>query len=122
MFNEAGKNVIQATMKGITGRHIRILFQQFDTNGLPHRSWGGSPPDGKKMDAFLKINVMQEGRIIPLHTEYDKMIWSGLSWAAGEIDTKDIKTDEPLNIECISFEQEKLQLKANVYIVSYGGT
>jgi hypothetical protein len=119
LFKETGKNVIRATMKGITTGHIRIMFQQFDTNGLPHRSWGGSPPDGKKMDAFLKIKVTQNNKALPLKIEYDKMIWSGLSWAAGEIDAKDINADEPLNIECISFEQDELQLRANVYAVKY---
>ena len=119
LFKKTGKNEISASMKGITGRHIRILFQQFGTNGFPYRSWGGSPPDGKKMDVFLKINVTQHGKVVPLHIEYDKMIWSGLSWAAGEIDAKDIAADEPLNIECISFEKEESQLKAYVYSVSY---
>ena len=71
------------------------------------------------MDAFLKIEVMQNGKALPLRLEYDMMIWSGLSWAAGEIDAKDIHADEPLSIECISFEKEKLLLKAFVYSVGY---
>jgi hypothetical protein len=121
-FNETGKNVIQSTIKGITGTHIRIMFQQFDANGFPHRSWGGSPPDGKKMDAFLKIRVTQNDKAVPLYMEYDKMIWSGLSWAAVEINAKDINAVDPINIKCISFEQEKLQLKANIYSVTYDGT
>ncbi len=119
LFKETGKNTIQANMKVITGKHIRILFQQFDNNGLLHRSWGGSPPAGKKMDAFLKISAMQNSKVIPVHIEYDKMIWSGLSWAVGEIDTKNINANEPLIIECSSTEVDKLHLEANVYEVSY---
>jgi hypothetical protein len=119
VFKETGKNVIQGEMRGVPGKNIRILFQQFDAGGLPYRSWGGAPPDGKKMDAFLMINVNQRGKGLPVHMEYDKMIWSGLSWAAVEINAGDYIADEPFSIECISFEQEKLQLKTVVYAVDY---
>ncbi len=118
-FTGTGKNKIAAEMSGIPGKHIRIIFQQFDANGLPHRSWGGAPPGGKKMDSYLKISITQNGAAVPLRIEYDKMIWSGLSWAAGEIDPKDIDMNKPLHIECVSFETDALQLKADVYAVAF---
>jgi hypothetical protein len=118
-FMKAGKNIIKATINNIPAKNIRIIVQQFDTNGLPHRSWGGSPPDGKKMNAFIKIIPVQNGKEIPMHIEYDKMIWSGLSWASGEINKKDIDTTKPLTIQCITTEKDELQLKAEIYEVEY---
>ena len=63
-------------------------FQQFDPNGLPHRSWPGGPPDGKKVSEVIKISATQDGKEIPLHIEYDKKIWSGLSWGSGRNKTR----------------------------------
>jgi len=118
-FSEAGLNSIRATVNAPGGKHIRILFQQFGPDGFPRRSWGGSPPDGKKMDAFLQISVTQGKKTVPLHIEYDKMIWSGLSWGAAEIVPGDWDAARPLEVQCHSTEAEKLQLKAHIYAVTY---
>jgi hypothetical protein len=114
-FKEIGKNLIEVTVTPIQNKNIRIIFQQFEKNGLPRRSWGGSPPDGKKMNELLKIAVKQNEKEIPLNIEYDKMIWSGLSWAAGEIDKKNIDLSKSLSIQCSSSETDELKLKAEVY-------
>jgi hypothetical protein len=116
---EIGRNNIEITVTPIPNKNIRVLFQQFEKNGLPRRSWGGSPPDGKKMNELLKITVKQNDRDIPLCIENDKMIWSGLSWAAGEIAKKDIDVTKPLILQCSSAETDALQLRAEVYVVEY---
>lgn len=118
-FIQTGKNKIAATIDKVPIKNIRILFQQFDDHGFPYRTWGGAPPDGKKMDIFFKINVSQNGKPVPIHIEYDKMIWSGLSWAAGEISEDDLDFAKPLVIECLSNETQNLNLKAEVYSVGY---
>ncbi len=118
-FKETGNNIIEGQTNYTTGNHIRIIFQQFDEWGYAYRSWGGAPPDGKKMTEYLKISVTQDGKQIPLHIEYDKMIWSGLSWGAAELDVKDIDTSKPIEIKCLSVETGKLQLKADVYGLMY---
>ena len=120
-FTTGEKNKISGTVNSIAGKDIRIIFQQFDASGLPRRSWGGAPPNGKKMNALLSIKVSQEGKQIPLKVEYDKMIWSGLSWGAGEISKMDFDPHKPLTVECSSAEQEAMHLKANVYAVDYEG-
>ncbi|MFT3702832.1 MAG: hypothetical protein QM802_10695 [Agriterribacter sp.] len=119
VFNATKENTIAATVTVAKQKYIRIIFQQYGADGLPRRSWGGAPPDGKKMDAFMKITVTQGKKNIPLHIEYDKMIWSGLSWAAGEINPKDIDATKPLEIACSSTEKDKLTLRATVYEVAY---
>jgi hypothetical protein len=118
-FSGNGRNSIVATFKSKAHRNIRILFQQFSPDGLPYRTWGGGPPDGKTMDKYFIIRVTQNGNAIPITIMYDKMIWSGLSWAAGEISKDDYEVNQPLTIECSSLEKETLSIKAKLYQVGY---
>jgi hypothetical protein len=118
-FNKTGKNSILGKMNAQAKKDIRIFFQQFGKDNYPRRSWGGAPPNGKKMDEFMKIIVMQGDKIIPVTIEYNKMIWSGLSWAAGEIRQSSFDPDKPLSIQCMSSESEDLKLQASVYAVTY---
>jgi hypothetical protein len=118
-FSAGGPKAIKASITVPASQHIRIFFQQFGSDGFPRRSWGGAPPDGKKMDAFLQISLHQDGRDIPFYKEYDKMIWSGLSWGAGEVDPAHLDASKPLEVVCRSTETDTLQLKAWVYAVTY---
>ena len=76
-FSVTGKNTISGKVKVLTGKDIRIFFQQFGSDNLPRRSWGGAPPNGKRMNEFLKIAVRQEKKTIPSFIQYDKndMVW-----------------------------------------------
>ncbi len=82
-FVVRGKNRVGGVVQPVGGKDLRILFQQFGPDGYPVRSWGGAPPDGQKMNTLLVIRASVGGRELPLYIQYDKMIWSGLSWAAG---------------------------------------
>jgi hypothetical protein len=119
VFLSSGKNEIAATITPFSRKNIRILFQQYDASGFPYRTWGGAPPDGKTMDKYLQLTAEQDGKSIPLTIMYNKMIWSGLSWAAGEIPAKYLNINRPLQIRCSSAEKESLTLKARVYAVGY---
>jgi len=103
----------------VKGKDLRILFQQFGPDKFPRRSWGGAPPNGKKMDEFFKIKVTQGKKTLPLIIQYDKMIWSGLSWAAGEVKSSSFDPSLPVNIQCKTTESDNLTLKAEVYAVLY---
>ena len=118
-FKEAGKNAIRGTFNPPAGNNIRIFFQQIGNDTLPHRTRGGGPPKGKRMDTVFTIRVKQGKKFIPVKIEYDKIIWSGLSWAAGEIAATSINDRLPMEIECTSTETETLSLRAEVYAVSY---
>ena len=117
-FAATGKNKIVGRV-AVKGGTLRILFQQFGSDGFPVRSWGGAPPDGTKMDKLLTIRCRQGGRELPLVVEYDKMIWSGLSWGAGELRQGSYDAGVPVEIECSSAEKSELRLEARVYIVEY---
>lgn len=121
LFKTTAKNEISGGFVAVPGKDLRIIFQQFGDNGLPVRSWGGAPPDGKKMNTLLIITAKQGGKSLPLHIEYDKMIWSGLSWAAAEIRHTSLEPGQPVEVKCISTEPAKLNLKAQVYAVDYKG-
>jgi hypothetical protein len=118
-FSPSGKNAIECSIKTTAHKNLRIIFQQFDSNGLPYRSWPGAPPDGKKVSEVIKINVSQEGKDIPLHIEYDKMIWSGLSWGAAEIKNGTFDPSKGLTVKCSTEEKNDLKLVADVYEVEY---
>jgi hypothetical protein len=96
-------------------QNIQIFFQQCKQNGIPFRSSGGSPPKGTPMNRYLQISVKQGKKEIPVRIEYDKMIWSGISWAAGEVDAKNINFGKPLEITCTSKEGEAQYFKIEVY-------
>jgi hypothetical protein len=114
-FVSAGKNMIHGFVRVGAGKNLRILVQQFGANGLPVRSWGGSPPDGKKMDTLIQIRARQGGADLLLFVEYNKMIWSGLSWGAAELRQGTFDASLPVEIECYSAEKDELRLEGRVY-------
>jgi hypothetical protein len=50
------------------------------------------------MSKLLSIKASQDNKDIPLVINYDKQIWSGLSWAVAEIENKNIKNNTPIII------------------------
>jgi hypothetical protein len=118
-FSAASKNVIEATVPAPAKGDLRIVFQQRDTKGAIMRSWPGGPPDGTPMDKFLKIEAEQDGKPLPVELSYDKRIWSGLSWGAGEIKNSSFDPGKPILIRCSSAEKDAVNLEAHLYVVQY---
>src|SRR5260370_758528 len=87
--------------------------------GKPVRSSRGAPPNGTSLGKILQIQAFQENRPVPVDINYDKAIWSGLSWGVGEVKGRDLKRAVPLTVRCISLEQRPLALNAQLYVVSY---
>ena len=71
------------------------------------------------MDHAIKIIVRQNEKEIETRKEYDKMIWSGLSWGVVEVEPSSINNSKPLFIQCSTEEKQPLTLKADVYAVKY---
>ena len=57
------------------------------------------------MNELISIVIRQGGAVLPLRVEYDKMIWSGLSWAAGELRRESYDASAPVEIECSSTDR-----------------
>jgi len=119
IFSEHGKNTIQATVSAPAHGDLRIVMQQRSTQGEIKRSWKGGPPTGTNMAKVLVLQAWQNGKPLPVEIDYDKVIWSGLSWAVGEIRHSDITPGEPITVQCSSAESDEVRLEGKVYLVSY---
>jgi hypothetical protein len=118
-FEPAGKNTMEAVIRPPAKGDLRILFQQRDEQGNIMRSWPGGPPSGKSIATVLKITVTQKGKTLPIDISYDKLVWSGLSWGAGEVANKDFATGGPITIRCFSEEKGSVKLEVYLYAVTY---
>jgi hypothetical protein len=118
-FEALPANTIEATVTAPQAGDVRIIFQQRDSEGAIMRSWPGGPPNGTPVGKVLKIYAEQEGKEVPVEIHYDKKIWSGLSWGAGEIKHANFVPGKPLLIRCSSAEKEKVILEGHLYAVGY---
>lgn len=119
IFARDGEKAITATVMPIEHGRLRMIFRQCDREGLAVRTTGGPPPEGVKLGSILRMQVTQEGRDIPVSINYDKAIWSGLSWAVGEVDFRDLDADRPLTIRCSTTETRAVVLHGELYAVEY---
>jgi hypothetical protein len=71
------------------------------------------------MGKVFTIQAKQAGRTIPVVIDYDRMIWSGLSWAAGEIGTAGLDAHQPVLIRISSADKDAVVLEGKVYRVEY---
>ena len=71
------------------------------------------------MGRVFTIEATQAGRTIPVTVNYDKIIWSGLSWAVCEINSTDLAPDKPLIVRFHSAEKAPVKLEGKVYHVVY---
>ena len=118
-FTPDGAGAIKATVQPPANGDLRIIFQQWYADGTVARSWPGGPPNGISMGKVLKISAEQGGKSLPVNIDYDRLIWSGLSWGAGEIEHTSFAPGEPIVIRCSSTEKIPVTLKGKLYAVRY---
>lgn len=118
-FVSSGKNKTTTTLATPPGKDLRVIWQQFDPAGLAKRSSYDSSGGGQSLGGLLKIRAEQNGVNVPIEIEYDKKIWSGLSWAVAEIRSEKIDPKQPLLITCISEEKDDVEMRAQVFSVQY---
>lgn len=118
-FQSRGNNAIEATVKVPAEGDLRIILQQRGKDGRLVRSWPGGPPNGTSVGKVLLLKATQAGKSIPIDITYDKMIWSGLSWAVGEIRRSALQAGQPLTIRCSSADKDPVVLEGRAYAVKY---
>jgi hypothetical protein len=119
-FSAHGKNTIQTTVSAPPSGDLRLVMQQHSAkDGTILRSWKGGPPNGTNMGKVFVLSASQEGKSVPVEINYDKVIWSGLSWAVGEIRHSSLKPGVPVTIQCSSAEERAIQLDGKLYRVEY---
>ncbi|MGH9614192.1 MAG: hypothetical protein ACRD4P_14050 [Bryobacteraceae bacterium] len=116
-FHSTGRNTVEASIAPPPGGTLRIVMQQRNSAGDIVRTWAGGPPKGENMGNVFKIEALQHGQPVPVRINYDKVIWSGLSWAVGE--TERFTPNEPLVVRCTSKDKEPRKLDVKVYQVRY---
>jgi len=118
-FAASGKGVIQATINAPAGGDLRLIMQQYSADGSLRRTWAGGPPKGTSMGKVFLLEASQNGRQLPVREDYDNVIWSGLSWAVGEIRGEDLHPGEPVTLTFRSMEKDPVTLKGSLYLVNY---
>jgi hypothetical protein len=98
---------------------LRVIFCQTDASGIARRTTGGSPPNGISLGKMLTISAQQNEAPISVDINYDKAIWSGLSWAVGEIPASRLKSNDGIVIRCATVEPLPVTLKVTLYHVEY---
>jgi hypothetical protein len=116
-FHSESSNNVSGTLSAPATGDLRVILRQF-AQGKPFRSSRGAPPNGTGLEHILRIEVLQNGVSLPLHLNYDKAIWSGLSWAVAEVNHKDLRAGMPLTIRCSSLENQAVELKVEMYSVT----
>jgi hypothetical protein len=118
-FHDMGKGKIEATIDAPAGGDLRMIMQQHSPDGSLRRTWAGGPPQGTSMGKVFLLHAEQDGRELPIREDYDRVIWAGLSWAAGEIREKDLHPGHPLKLTFESTEKDPITLSGHVYAVRY---
>ena len=111
------KNTIEATIPAPQHGDLRIIMRQRSADGNIMRSWKGGPPNGTNMGKVFVLRAWQGDRELPVEINYDKVIWSGLSWAVGEVKHTSFKQSVPIRIQCSSNEESPVVLDGQLFEV-----
>jgi hypothetical protein len=106
---------LEATLTPPASGDLRIVLRQRDDDGAPARSVSALP-----MDKIFTIEARQDGKPLPVEIRYDKVIWSGLSWAVGEIRHDAFVSDGPIDLRLAAADHDPdRHLEGQVYRVEY---
>ena len=111
----SGRQAVMATVDMPTSGALRLILRQCGSDGVAKRSTGGAPPKGITLGKLLTISASRDGQPVALDINYDKAIWSGLSWAVAEIPATRVSAG-PLMIEACSHEAQPVQLELTAFI------
>jgi hypothetical protein len=118
-FTSTGHGSVEASVDPPTHGVLRVIVQEMTPDGQLRRTWAGGPPSGQNMAKVFALSATQAGRAIPIKLDYDKIVWSGMSWALGEIDAQDLTPGIPIDVRFHSSEKDPITLKGTAYLVEY---
>ena len=118
-FRTVAPSTIEANIVPPTHGVLRVIMRERTPDGYLRRTWAGGPPNGENMAKVFTIEATQGGRALPVRVNYDKIVWSGMSWALGEISAADLLHDEPVVVRFHSAEKDPVKLDATAYQVVY---
>ena len=109
-----GHQALIATVQMPATGSLRIILRQRGSDGVAKRTSGGAPPDGKTLGTLITLSASRDGQPVAIDLNYDKAIWSGLSWAVGEIPAERLSAG-PVLIRACSLEVQPVQLELTTY-------
>jgi len=118
-FHVTAPGTIEASIQPPAKGVLRVIMRERTPDGYIRRTWAGGPPNGENMGKVFTVDATQEGRVIPVAIDYDKIVWSGLSWAVGEIKAADLAPDKPVTVRFHSGEKDPVKLDGAAYQVMY---
>jgi hypothetical protein len=118
-FHTTAPNTIEASIQPPAEGVLRVIMRQRTPDGFLRRTWAGGPPNGENMANVFSIQATQEGRALPVNIDYNKIVWSGLSWALGEIKVAGLAPGKPVLVHIHSAEKDSVRLEGTVYQVVY---
>lgn len=118
-LHASGSNSVEFVIDPPRHGALRVILQQKTPDGTIRRTWAGGPPSGENMAKVFALSASQDGRAVRVHLDYDKIVWSGMSWAVGEIDSADLKPGHPLVVRFHSAEKDPVVLDGSAYLVEY---
>ena len=96
-----GPRSVSADVLAPSSGALRIMCSQSGAGGRPWRVSGGAPPSGIPMGKLLVLHAEQDGKQLEMSRDYDRQIWSGLSWAVGEARSQDMTPGRPVHISYV---------------------
>jgi hypothetical protein len=117
-LQDSETNSIIGTVEVPAHQDVRIVMRQ-SAEGRPVRTSGGAPPNGTSMGKLLRIEASQSGNPLEMQIHYDREVWSGLSWAAGEIKSVNLTSGARVLIRGVSSEKRAVELQLEVHSVRY---
>lgn len=118
-FRATGRGSIEATVDPPAHGVLRVIVREKTPDGYIRRTWAGGPPSGENMGKVFALSATQNARSVPVRIAYDKIVWSGMSWAVGEIESNDLTPGQPLLIHFHSSEKDPVTLEGSAYLVEY---
>ncbi len=118
-FHSTGKGSIETAVDTPSHGTLRVIIREKTPDGFIRRTWAGGPPSGENMGKVFTLSAEQDGRTVPVTINYDKIVWSGMSWAVGEINTSKLDQSKPLTIRFHSSEKDPIALEGKLFLVGY---
>jgi hypothetical protein len=113
----AAPNTTSATVRAPDGGRLRLVLRQYAAAGEPWRSRGGEKPVRVSLDQILRFEVRSGGRSLPVTIQYDRRVWSGLSWAVGEVAAEAWTPGETLTLRATSADPTPVKVNLEAYHV-----
>jgi hypothetical protein len=111
----ARPDTIETTVRPPANGDLRIVLRRLDEHNKLARAVSSDT-----MADFFAIEAFQDGHALPVAINYDKIIWTGLAWAVGEIRRSDIAPGKPIELRLSTPDQEPaVHLTGQVFSVKY---